>query len=174
MWYFDSPHVVFGEEALSHLAQLSGRLAFIVTDQNIVRLGADAAGDRAARRGRHRPRRSSTEIEPEPSLQMVQRCAAVLAQHQPDWIIGLGGGSCMDAAKAAWLLYENPGVDLASVNPFDQYAHAREGASHRHSHHVGHGLGSDVVCRADRYRRAAQGRRRLAQMLPDLAISIRS
>ncbi len=29
MWYFDSPHVIFGEEALSHLAQLSGRHAFI-------------------------------------------------------------------------------------------------------------------------------------------------
>jgi len=47
-------------------------------------------------------------------------CAA-LTQHQPDWIIGLGGGSCLDAAKAAWLLYENPGIELASVNPFDHY-----------------------------------------------------
>jgi len=44
-----------------------------------------------------------------------------LAEHQPDWIVGLGGGSCMDAAKAAWLLYENPGIEPASVNPFDQY-----------------------------------------------------
>jgi alcohol dehydrogenase class IV len=121
MWYFDSPHVIFGEEALSHLAQLSGRQAFVITDQNIVRLGlAQLVVDQVTAAGL-----ACTifdEVEPEPSLQMAQRCAAALAQHQPDWIIGLGGGSCMDAAKAAWLLYENPGIKPDSVNPFDQYA----------------------------------------------------
>ena len=120
MWYFDSPHVIFGEEALSHLAQLNGRHACIVTDRNIVRLGlAQLVIDQVTAAGL-----ACTvfdEVEPEPSLQMVQRCAAVLAQHQPDWIIGLGGGSCMDAAKSAWLLYENPGIEPESVNPFDQY-----------------------------------------------------
>ena len=120
MWYFDSPHVIFGEEALSHLAQLSGRRAFVITDQNIARLGlAQLVVDQVTVAGL-----ACTifdEVEPEPSLQMVQRCAVALAQHQPDWIIGLGGGSCIDAAKAAWLLYENPGIDLAIVNPFDQY-----------------------------------------------------
>ncbi len=120
MWYFDSPHVVFGEEALSHLAQLQGRLAFVVTDKNMVRLGLaalvvqqlDQAGLAHA---------IFDEVEPEPSLQMVQRCAEVMRHSQPDWIIGLGGGSCLDAAKAAWLLYENPEVDPAGVNPFDAY-----------------------------------------------------
>jgi alcohol dehydrogenase class IV len=120
MWYFDSPHMIFGEEALSHLAQLSGRRAFVITDRNIVRLGlAQLVVDQVAAAGL-----ACTvfdEVEPEPSLQMAQRCAAALAQYQPDWIIGLGGGSCMDAAKAAWLLYENPGIEPHSVNPFDQY-----------------------------------------------------
>jgi len=120
MWYFDSPHVIFGEEALSHLAQLNGRHACVITDRNIVRLGlAQLVIDQVTAAGL-----ACTvfdEVEPEPSLQMVQRCAAVLAQHQPDWIIGLGGGSCMDAAKSAWLLYENPGIEPESVNPFDQY-----------------------------------------------------
>src|SRR5512139_2164527 len=120
MWYFDSPHVIFGEEALTHLAQLSGRQAFVITDRNIVRLGlAQLVIEQLAAAGL-----TATifdEVEPEPSLQMVQRCAAALAEQQPDWIIGLGGGSCMDAAKAAWLLYENPGIEPESVNPFDQY-----------------------------------------------------
>jgi alcohol dehydrogenase class IV len=120
MWYFDSPHVVFGEEALYHLAQLSGRHAFIITDRNIVQLGlAQLVIDRLTAAGLTHT--IFNEVEPEPSLQMVQRCAAVLDQHQPDWIIGLGGGSCLDAAKAAWLLYENPGIDPAGVNPFDDY-----------------------------------------------------
>ena len=120
MWYFDSPHVVFGEDALSYLAQLDGRRAAIITDRNIVRLGLaemvtaqlNVAGLAFV---------IFDEVEPEPTLQMVQRCARLLADHQPDWIIGLGGGSCLDAAKAAWLLYENPAIDPAGVNPFDQY-----------------------------------------------------
>src|SRR5512139_1249081 len=121
MWYFDSPHVIFGEEALSHLAQLNGRHAFVITDHNIVRLGlAQLVIDQVTAAGLVCT--VFDEVEPEPSLQMVQRCAAVLAQHQPDWIIGLGGGSCMDAAKGAWLLYENPGIEPESVNPFDQYS----------------------------------------------------
>jgi alcohol dehydrogenase class IV len=120
MWYFDSPHVVFGEEALSHLAQLHGRHAVVITDHNIVRLGlAQLVIDQVTAAGLGCT--VFDEVEPEPSLQMVQRCAAVLVQHQPDWIIGLGGGSCLDAAKTAWLLYENPGIEPDNVNPFDQY-----------------------------------------------------
>jgi alcohol dehydrogenase class IV len=120
MWYFDSPHVVFGEEALSFLAQLTGKRAFVITDRNMVQLGlAQLVIDQLSMAGL-----ACTifdEVEPEPALQMVERCAAMLVQYQPDWIIGLGGGSCLDAAKAAWLLYENPGIDPAGVNPFDQY-----------------------------------------------------
>lgn len=120
MWFFDSPHVVFGEDALSHLEQLTGRLAFIVTDNNLAKLGLlqrvqqhlDNAGI---------PVRVFDCVEPEPSLQTVKVCAAQMAQHQPDWIIGLGGGSCLDAAKAAWLLYERPDVDPAAINPFDHF-----------------------------------------------------
>jgi alcohol dehydrogenase class IV len=120
MWYFDSPHVIFGEDALTFLAQLTGQRAFVITDRNIVQLGlAQLVIDQLGAAGL-----ACTifdEVEPEPSLQMAHRCADALAQQQPDWIIGLGGGSCLDAAKAAWLLYENPGVEAINVNPFDPY-----------------------------------------------------
>ena len=38
-------------------------------------------------------------------------------EFKPDVFIGLGGGSPIDAGKAAWVLYENP--DLAEMNPYD-------------------------------------------------------
>lgn len=44
-----------------------------------------------------------------------------MRQVQPDVIIGLGGGSCMDAAKGAWFAYERPDVDLAGVTPMEQF-----------------------------------------------------
>lgn len=39
MWYFTSPFIVFGEDALSYLALLHGKKAMIVTDANLNRLG---------------------------------------------------------------------------------------------------------------------------------------
>lgn len=47
-------------------------------------------------------------INTEPTVTMVQSGAAQMRAFQPDWVIGIGGGSPMDAAKAMWLFYEYP------------------------------------------------------------------
>ena len=47
-------------------------------------------------------------IEPDPSVETVMKGAEVLNDFQPDWIVGLGGGSPIDAAKAMWIFYEYP------------------------------------------------------------------
>jgi alcohol dehydrogenase class IV len=120
MWYFSSPEIVFGEEALSRLEQLEGRRAFIVTDPNMARLGfVDKIKERLATPGIESA--VFAEVEPDPSLQTIRRCAAAMAEYKPDWIIGLGGGSSMDAAKGAWFLYERPDVELAAINPFESF-----------------------------------------------------
>lgn len=120
MWYFSSPEIAFGEDALCRLEELRGRLAFIVTDTNIERLGLLYHVQQRLRRAGI-PFEVFDEVEPEPSLNMARRAAAVMAQHEPDWVIGVGGGSCIDAAKTAWLLYERPDVDPAAINPFDHF-----------------------------------------------------
>lgn len=47
-------------------------------------------------------------IEPDPSVETVMKGAAVMQEFKPDWIIAMGGGSPIDAAKAMWIKYEYP------------------------------------------------------------------
>jgi len=47
-------------------------------------------------------------IEPDPSVETVMNGAAVMQDFQPDWIVAIGGGSPIDAAKAMWIKYEYP------------------------------------------------------------------
>lgn len=169
MWYFRSPEIVFGDEALGRLEELVGRQAFIVTDANMLRLGlVERVRERLS--AASIPSAVFAEVEPDPCLQTVQRAALAMAACQPDWIIGLGGGSCLDAAKAAWLLYERPDVDPASINPFDTFglrAKARLIAIPTTS-----GTGSEatwavVLTSCEEQRKLALGAR---ELLPDIAI----
>jgi len=117
MWYFVSPEIIFGEGALDALDELEGRRALIVTDTTLVQLGLvdkvkahlDKAGIEA---------RVFDAVEPDPSVQTVRQGVEVAREGEPDWIIGLGGGSPMDAAKAIWVLYERPDLQPAEINPF--------------------------------------------------------
>lgn len=116
MWFFRSPEIVFGEDALDYLTEIQGRKAFIVTDENIVALGfvekvqaklAQAGVDVAV----------FADVEPNPSMQTTQRGAEAATAYGPDWIVGLGGGSCVDAAKSIWILYERPDLAPDEVAP---------------------------------------------------------
>lgn len=118
MWYFVAPEVVFGQDALSHLAELTARSAFIVTDKNIIALGlVDKVKDQLGLAGT--PIADIfDEVESDPSLQTVRKGAAMIAQCEPDLIVAVGGGSVMDAAKAIRVQYERPDLSCEEINPF--------------------------------------------------------
>jgi len=119
MWYFNSPEIVFGEGALAHLEEIEGRRAFIVSDENLVALGfVEKVQGRLAKAGMESGLFS--RVEPDPSLETVSRGAQAMADYQPDWIVGLGGGSCIDAAKAMWVLYERPDIKPEAINPVER------------------------------------------------------
>jgi alcohol dehydrogenase class IV len=118
MWYFDSPKIVFGDGALGHLREIEGHRAFIVSDQNLVELGfVDAVAGNLSKAGIGSD--TFLEVEPDPSLSTVTLGARAMADYGPDWIVGLGGGSCMDAAKAMWVLYERPDLRPEAINPVE-------------------------------------------------------
>ncbi len=54
-------------------------------------------------------------IEPDPSVTTVMKGAEVMAEFQPDWIIAVGGGSPIDAAKAMWIKYEYPEITFEQM-----------------------------------------------------------
>ncbi|MDD3413771.1 MAG: iron-containing alcohol dehydrogenase [Lachnospiraceae bacterium] len=47
-------------------------------------------------------------VEPDPSVETVRKGADAMTKFQPDWIVSMGGGSPIDAAKAMWAFYEYP------------------------------------------------------------------
>ena len=58
-------------------------------------------------------------VEPDPSVETVMRGAKVMQEFQPDWIVAMGGGSPIDAAKAMWAFYEYPETTFEDlITPF--------------------------------------------------------
>lgn len=47
-------------------------------------------------------------VEPDPSVETVMKGAEMMKEFGPDWIVAIGGGSPIDAAKAMWAFYEYP------------------------------------------------------------------
>lgn len=54
-------------------------------------------------------------IEPDPSVTTVMKGAEAMEKFQPDWIVAIGGGSPIDAAKAMWIKYEYPEITFEQM-----------------------------------------------------------
>ncbi len=119
MWNFVSPRIVFGEGALDVLDELQGQRALIITDRTMLQIGlVDKVKEHFRKAGIEA--HVFDEVEPDPSVQTVQKGAEVARHVKPDWIVGLGGGSPIDAAKAIWVLYERPDIEPAAIAPVEE------------------------------------------------------
>lgn len=119
-WEFTvPPKIAFGEDSIEVLETLKGKSAFIVTDEVVNKLGYP---DRIAKiLSENRWNIAIWDCaEPDPKVSNVRDAAEAMRAFETDLIIAIGGGSVMDTAKAAWVLYERPDIDLAALNPFDE------------------------------------------------------
>ncbi len=58
-------------------------------------------------------------VEPDPSVETVMKGAEAMRKFQPDWIVAMGGGFPIDAAKAMWVFYEYPDTTFEEIiTPF--------------------------------------------------------
>jgi len=116
LWWFTSPRIVFGEDSLEQLSTIEGKRVLIVTDSVVRKLGmVDLV--QAELKKETRSIEIFDQVEPEPSFENVKKAATFARGFQPDLIVALGGGSCIDAAKAAWVLYERPDLAVDAVSP---------------------------------------------------------
>jgi len=100
--------IYFGKGALENLKTLKGKKAIIcVGGGSMKRFGfldrakayLEEAGMEVA---------LFEGIESDPSVDTVMKGAKVMQDFGPDWIVAIGGGSPIDAAKAMWIKYEYP------------------------------------------------------------------
>ncbi|RSK41350.1 iron-containing alcohol dehydrogenase [Mangrovimonas spongiae] len=116
---FIAGEVLHSAGSLEELKNVKGQKAVIVTGGSSMRKSGslDKAVSYLKEAG------IETEIfegvEEDPSSATCMKGAEVMANFQPDWIIGLGGCSAIDAAKMMWVFYEHPDADFdAMTKPF--------------------------------------------------------
>jgi len=116
-WFKIPEKIYFEENSISYLEKMPDiSKAFIVTDKAMVELGyVNKILHYLRKRKDYVHCEIFADVEPDPSFDTVRRGVEALNAFKPDVIIALGGGSPMDAAKAMWLFYEHPEVDVNSL-----------------------------------------------------------
>lgn len=116
-WFKVPPKIYFERNSLRYLGEMDGiKRVSIVTDKTMSALGfVQRVTDILAARPGAVTVQVIDDVEPNPELATVRAGAARMRDFEPDTIIGLGGGSPMDAAKIMWLMYEHPEIEFADT-----------------------------------------------------------
>jgi alcohol dehydrogenase class IV len=110
---------VVGPSTMDTLAnRCAKKRAFIVTDEFSNKFATKAA--RFLQSGGFSVE-TWAKCLPEAPMEVVAECAKAMKAYEPDLIMAVGGGSVMDSAKAAWVLYERPDItELGMISPLDK------------------------------------------------------
>ena len=113
---FRSPRdIIWGRGSISYLETIPAKRAMIVADSALSKVGIVDRVKKILQKGGIEIR-VFDEIEPEPSIQTIMRIVKETDGFAPDLIIGLGGGSVIDASKAYRVFLENPQFTFEDVH----------------------------------------------------------
>ena len=107
--------IIWGRGSIAYLENIVGKRAMIVTDQVLTKLGVTARAREYLQKGGLQVR-VFDEVEPEPSIHTVMRMVTENKDFGPDVIVGLGGGSVIDASKAFRIFFEHPRLTFQDVH----------------------------------------------------------
>lgn len=98
----------FGENAVDYLKEAKGSKAFIVIGSERLIKDGTVPKVQANLKEANIETMVFTGVENDPSVATVRKGVEMMNEFNPDLIIGIGGGSPIDAAKAMWIFYEYP------------------------------------------------------------------
>ena len=110
----------FGHGALAELKNLKGKKAIIVVGGSSMKKNGFLEKTEGYLKEAGLKVKLFEGVEPDPSVETVMRGAEMMREFNPDWIVAIGGGSPIDAAKAMWIFYEHPEATFEEVaKPFN-------------------------------------------------------
>ena len=120
MGRFTNPRdLYFGEGARHEVKNLKGKKAIIVSGGSSMRRGGFLQDVEADLKEAGMEVKLFEGVESDPSIETVMKGAEAMREFEPDWIIAIGGGSPIDAAKAMWVFYEYPEESFENIiQPF--------------------------------------------------------
>ncbi len=108
-------NIFYGAGSMKELANIKDRKrAFIVTDGVMPKLGLLEKLENILQ-GAGMETCSYTKVENDPAIETVMDGAQQMCAFNPDFIVALGGGSCIDAAKGMWVFYEHPDLTFEKI-----------------------------------------------------------
>lgn len=116
---FIASEIFHGQGSLEELKNIKGQKAILVTGGSSMRTSGTL--DRAVAYLQEAGLETLVfdGVEEDPSSATSFKGAKVMEEFQPDWIVGIGGCSAIDAAKMMWVFYEYPEADFDSmIKPF--------------------------------------------------------
>ncbi|HPT12109.1 MAG TPA: iron-containing alcohol dehydrogenase [Bacteroidales bacterium] len=112
--------IYFGKGSLAELKNLRGERAMVVIGGSSMKKNGFLDRTTGYLKEAGLKVRIFEGVEPDPSVETVMKGAAAMLDFQPDWIVSIGGGSPIDAAKAMWIFYEHPEAKFEDVaKPFN-------------------------------------------------------
>ncbi|MUV03823.1 iron-containing alcohol dehydrogenase [Flavobacterium rakeshii] len=116
---FIAGEVFHGAGSLSELKNIKGTKAVIVTGGQSMKKNGTLEKAVAFLKEAGVESRIFDGVEEDPSSATCLKGAEVMKKFQPDWIVGVGGCSAIDAAKTMWIFYEYPNIEFDSlIKPF--------------------------------------------------------
>ncbi|MGI6038367.1 MAG: iron-containing alcohol dehydrogenase, partial [Limnochordia bacterium] len=96
------------DQVAEEIKQLAAQRVFLITDKGVREAGL-TQGIEDILQGCGVEYQVYEDVPPEPAVRHADGCGQAAKDFQPDLILGVGGGSVLDIAKAAAILVTNPG-----------------------------------------------------------------